>query len=119
MLDSGWGRELLIFLGTAGIVVPLFGRLRFGVVPGFLIAGVALGPGGLGHLAADLPWLGWITFSDPERVRPFAELGVVFLLFVIGLEFSIDRLWSMRRYVLGVGSWRWHSLSAPSRRWRW
>ena len=55
MLEDGWGRELLIFLATAGIVVPLFGRLRFGVVPGFLIAGVALGPGGLGHLAGDLP----------------------------------------------------------------
>jgi monovalent cation:proton antiporter-2 (CPA2) family protein len=104
MLEDGWGRELLIFLATAGIVVPLFGRLRLGVVPGFLIAGVILGPGGLGHLVGDLPWLGWITFSDPERVRPFAELGVVFLLFVIGLEFSFDRLWSMRRYVLGVGS---------------
>ncbi len=104
MLEDGWGRDLLIFLATAGIVVPLFGRLRLGVVPGFLIAGVALGPGGLGHLVSDLPSLGWITFSDPERVRPFAELGVVFLLFVIGLEFSIDRLWSMRRYVLGVGS---------------
>ena len=81
MLEDGWGRELLIFLATAGIVVPLFGRLRFGVVAGFLIAGVALGPGGLGHLAGDFPWLRWITFSDPERVRPFAELGVVFLLF--------------------------------------
>jgi monovalent cation:H+ antiporter-2, CPA2 family len=104
MLEEGWGRELLIFLGTAGIVVPLVGRLRFGVVPGFLIAGVVLGPGGLGHLAVDLPWLRWITFSDPERVRPFAELGVVFLLFLIGLEFSLDRLWAMRRYVLGVGA---------------
>jgi CPA2 family monovalent cation:H+ antiporter-2 len=103
MLEDGWGRELLVFLATAGIVVPLFGRLRFGAVPGFLIAGVALGPGGLGLLAGEQPWLRWITFSDPERVRPFAELGVIFLLFVIGLEFSVDRLWSMRRYVLGVG----------------
>lgn len=103
MLEGGWGRELLIFLATAGIVVPFFGRLHFGVVPGFLIAGVVLGPGGLGHFGSDIPWLRWVTFSDPERVRPFAELGVVFLLFVIGLEFSVDRLWAMRRYVLGVG----------------
>jgi monovalent cation:proton antiporter-2 (CPA2) family protein len=103
LLEDGWGRELLIFLATAGIVVPLFGRLRFGVVPGFLIAGVILGPGGLGHLAGEVPWLRWITFSDPERVAPFAELGVIFLLFVIGLEFSFDRLWAMRRYVLGAG----------------
>jgi CPA2 family monovalent cation:H+ antiporter-2 len=104
MLELGWGRDLLIFLAIAGIVVPIFGRLRFGVVPGFLIAGIALGPGGLGHLAGELPWLRFVTFTDPERVRPFAELGVVFLLFVIGLEFSFGRLWAMRRSVLGVGS---------------
>ncbi|MCB1502630.1 MAG: cation:proton antiporter [Bauldia sp.] len=104
MLDAGWGRELLLFLGTAGIVVPLFGKLRFGIIPGFLIAGVALGPDGLGHLAGEWPWLAWVTFPDPERVRPLAELGVVFLLFLIGLEFSFERLWAMRRYVVGVGA---------------
>ncbi|HET7714901.1 MAG TPA: cation:proton antiporter [Bauldia sp.] len=103
MFEGGVGRELLIFLATAGIVVPLFGRLRLGVVPGFLIAGVLLGPGGLGLLAGDFPWLRWITFSDPEQARPFAELGVIFLLFVIGLEFSVDRLWAMRRMVIGIG----------------
>jgi K+:H+ antiporter len=104
MLEEGWGPELLLFLGTAGIVVPLFGRLRFGIIPGFLIAGVALGPTGLGQLAGEWPWLRWVTFPDPERVRPFAELGVVFLLFLIGLEFSFERLWAMRRYVIGVGA---------------
>ena len=104
MFEEALGNELLIFLGTAGVVVPLFGKLRFGVVPGFLIAGVLLGPGGLGRLAGDLPWLGWVTVSDPDRMRPFAELGVLFLLFLIGLEFSFERLWAMRRFVLGVGS---------------
>lgn len=104
MIEGDWLRELLIVLATAGVVVPLFGRLRFGVVPGFLLAGIALGPGGLGRLTGALPWLSWITFSDPERVAPFAELGVVFLLFLIGLEFSLERLWAMRRLVLGIGS---------------
>jgi CPA2 family monovalent cation:H+ antiporter-2 len=105
MQEGGeWLRELLLVLATAGIVVPLFGRLRFGVVPGFILAGVALGPSGFGRLTGDLPWLRWVTFSDPERVAPFAELGVLFLLFLIGLEFSIDRLWKMRRLVLGLGS---------------
>jgi CPA2 family monovalent cation:H+ antiporter-2 len=63
-----------------------------------------LGPAGLGRLADDYPWLSAFTFSTPEHVLPFAELGVLFLLFVIGLEFSLERLWSMRRLVLGLGS---------------
>ena len=71
MVEESWVKELLIVLATAGVVVPLFGRLRFGVVPGFLIAGVVLGPGGLGKLTGDVPWLGYVTFSDPERVRAF------------------------------------------------
>lgn len=104
MFEQTWTKELLIVLATAGVVVPLFGRLRFGVVPGFLIAGVILGPAGLGRFVGEVPWLSAITFSQAERVQPFAELGVLFLLFLIGLEFSLDRLWKMRRLVLGVGS---------------
>jgi CPA2 family monovalent cation:H+ antiporter-2 len=105
MQEGGdWLREFLLVLATAGIVVPLFGRLRFGIVPGFILAGVALGPSGLGRFSGDIAWLRWITFADPDRVAPFAELGVLFLLFLIGLEFSIDRLWQMRRLVLGLGS---------------
>jgi CPA2 family monovalent cation:H+ antiporter-2 len=103
MVEESWVKELLIVLATAGVVVPLFGRLRFGVVPGFLIVGVILGPGGLGKLVGDAPWLHYVTFSDPERVQPFAELGVLVLLFLIGLEFSVDRLWRMRKTVLGLG----------------
>jgi CPA2 family monovalent cation:H+ antiporter-2 len=104
MFEQAWTKDLLIVLVTAGVVVPLFGRLRFGIVPGFLIAGVLLGPGGVGQLAGDFSWLRLVTFSEPERVQPFAELGVLFLLFLIGLEFSVDRLWRMRRVVLGLGS---------------
>ena len=103
MGEGEWIRELMIVLATAGVVVPLFGRLRFGPVVGFLIAGVILGPGGLGHFSATVPWLGFVTFADAEHVRPFAEMGVIFLLFLIGLEFSLDRLWAMRRTVLGIG----------------
>ena len=70
MSEGDWIRELMIVLATAGVVVPLFGRLRFGPVLGFLIAGVILGPGGLGHLSGTVPWLALFTFSDPETVRP-------------------------------------------------
>jgi monovalent cation:proton antiporter-2 (CPA2) family protein len=104
MFEEDWARELLIVLATAGVLVPLLARLRVGVVPGFLIAGMLLGPFGLGRFDDELPWLAWVTFTDPEDIEPFAELGVVFLLFVIGLEFSLTRLWTMRRLVFGVGS---------------
>ena len=105
MFDSGWLKDLMIVLATAGVLVPLLGWLRIGIVPGFLVAGVLLGPGGLGHLVGVAPWLEAVTLSEPGRVEPFAELGVLFLLFLIGLEFSFDRLWSMRRWC-----------SAPARR---
>ena len=104
MAEGGLFKDLMIVLAVAGVVVPLFGRLRVGLVPGFLIAGVIVGPGGLGGLVDRWPWLADVTFSDPDRVRPFAELGVLFLLFLIGLELSLDRLWAMRRLVLGLGS---------------
>jgi CPA2 family monovalent cation:H+ antiporter-2 len=97
-------KGLLIFLVAAGIVVPLFHRARIGTVLGFLVVGVALGPFGLGRLVETYPWLWYLTFDDPERVRPAAELGIIFLLFLLGLELSLERLWQLRRYVLGVGA---------------
>ncbi|HET9717822.1 MAG TPA: cation:proton antiporter [Pseudolabrys sp.] len=96
-------KGLIIFLVVAGIVVPLFHRVRIGTVLGFLIAGVVLGPHGLGRLAGEYPWLAYITFDDPERGAPLAEAGIIFLLFLLGLELSLLRLWQLRRYVLGVG----------------
>ncbi len=104
MSEGGLIKDLMIVLAVAGLVVPLFGRLKVGLVPAFLLAGVIIGPAGLGALVGKWPWLAAVTFSDPERVRPFAELGVLFLLFLIGLELSLDRLWAMRRLVLGLGS---------------
>ena len=103
MLLEGWTSDLLIFLVTAGIVVPLLSRIRLGTVVGFLLAGVLLGPRGLGALAEDFEWLAYVTFADDERVAPFAELGILFLLFTVGLELSVGRLWAMRRIVFGVG----------------
>lgn len=87
-----WLDEALIFLAAAAIVVPLSKRLGFGSVIGYLAAGVAIGPSGLGAI------------SDVEGVLHFAEIGVVFLLFVIGLELHMARLWVMRRLVFGLGT---------------
>ncbi len=96
-------REVMIFLVAAGIVVPLVRRLGMSPVFGFLVVGLAIGPHGVARFADALPWLRYAVITDLAGVRPLAELGVVFLLFMIGLELSLDRLWSMRRRVFGLG----------------
>ncbi|WP_339914307.1 cation:proton antiporter [uncultured Brevundimonas sp.] len=100
---GGEFKDLVVFLAAAGVVVPLFNRLKISPVLGFLAAGVLLGPDGLGRLAVDARWLTWLTISDPTQIRQLAELGVSFLLFMIGLELSWERLKSMRRLVFGFG----------------
>jgi monovalent cation:H+ antiporter-2, CPA2 family len=104
MHHEAWLKDLLVFLVAAGLIVPLFHRARVGAVLGFLLIGVAVGPYGFGALAADFPWLRYLTIEDRARAEPFAELGVMFLLFLIGIEMSVERLWSLRRFVAGIGS---------------
>ncbi|WP_119422807.1 cation:proton antiporter domain-containing protein [Desertibaculum subflavum] len=96
-------REAIVFLAVAGIVVPLFHRLRVSSVLGFLLVGVVIGPHGLARVAGEDGLLRHIVFADAELVRPLAELGVVLLLFVIGLELPLKRLWTMRVQVFGLG----------------
>jgi CPA2 family monovalent cation:H+ antiporter-2 len=95
--------DALVVLGTAGIVVPILSRLGFSPVLGYLAAGALLGPLGLGSLIESFPALFWFTVSDARDVAGIAELGVVFLLFLIGLEMSLHRLMTMRRLVFGLG----------------
>jgi CPA2 family monovalent cation:H+ antiporter-2 len=97
-------KDVVLFLATAGVVVPLFRRWKISPILGFLGAGVVLGPYGLGRLAAEAPWLGALTIDNPEEVAQLAEFGVVFLLFMIGLELSWERLRRMRRFVFGLGA---------------
>jgi len=97
-------KSILIFLVAAGIIVPLLHRLRLGTVLGFLLVGLALGPYGLGLLVDRFPWIQYVTLDDPARAEPLADLGIVFLLFLLGMELSLQRLWQLRRYVLGVGA---------------
>jgi len=101
--DSGEYKDLVVFLAAAGVVVPLFNRLKISPVLGFLAAGVLLGPDGLARLADTAPWLSWLTISDAAQIRSLSELGVAFLLFMIGLELSWERLRAMRRLVFGLG----------------
>ena len=103
-VDLAAYKDALLVLGTAGVVVPMMHRFKISPVLGFLLAGAFLGPKGLGALSNILPPVSWITVSSPERVGKLAELGVVFLLFLIGLELSFERLLTMRRLVFGLGA---------------
>lgn len=97
-------KEIILFLALSGVLIPLLARLRINPVLGFLAVGTLLGPYGLASLSAQWPWLSYVTFARHEDVEVLAELGVIFLMFMIGLEMSINRLWSMRRLVFGMGS---------------
>ncbi|WP_404979976.1 cation:proton antiporter [Caulobacter sp. BE254] len=97
-------KDLVLFLATAGIVAPLFKRLKLNPILGFLIAGVVLGPFGLGALSRSFPWLDYVTVDNPQEIAQLAEFGVVFLLFMIGLELSWERLRLMRKLVFGLGA---------------
>lgn len=94
----------LVILGAAGIVIPLFARFRITPIIGFILVGVLVGPSGLGALTDRAPWLFHVTISDRQAIAPFAEFGIVLLLFSIGLELSFKRLWAMHGTVFGVGA---------------
>lgn len=84
--------DIIILLAAAVIAVPLFQFLKLGAIPGFLVAGIIIGPSGLGYI------------ENSDEITHLAELGVVLLLFVIGIEINPSRLWSMKGLVLGLGS---------------
>jgi len=107
-MDAGFSTsgfsDALVILGAAGIVIPAFTRIRISPIIGFILIGLLVGPHGLGALTGTVPWLHYVTISNPEGVEPFAELGIVLLLFSIGLELSFRRLWDMRGLVFVVGA---------------
>ena len=84
--------DIVFLLAAAVIAVPAFRIMGLGVVPGFLVAGILVGPSGLGLI------------DNSYEIRQLAELGVVLLLFVIGIELKPARLWLMRRTVFGLGT---------------
>ncbi|MGF7147149.1 CPA2 family monovalent cation:H+ antiporter-2 [Sphingomonas zeicaulis] len=96
--------DTLVVLGAAGIVIPAFARFRISPVIGFILVGLLVGPHGLGSLTDQYPWIRHVTITSPEAIQPFAEFGIVLLLFTIGLELSFKRLFQMRKLVFGVGA---------------
>ena len=96
--------DALTILGAAGIVIPAFARFRISPVIGFIIVGIIAGPHVLGRMTGDYPWLEAFSISDRAGIQPFAEFGIVLLLFAIGLELSFRRLAAMRKSVFGVGA---------------
>ncbi len=92
MTETQYIVDILILLAAAVIAVPLFQRLGLGAVLGFLAAGALVGPWGFGYIVA------------VEEIRHLAEFGVIFLLFIIGIELKPSRLWVMRRSVFGLGT---------------
>ncbi len=102
-LDNAGFSDALVILGAAGLVIPAFARFRVSPVIGFILVGMLVGPFGLGQLTTQVPWLYYLTISNPHSIEPFAEFGIILLLFSIGLELSFKRLWAMRAQVFGTG----------------
>jgi CPA2 family monovalent cation:H+ antiporter-2 len=101
--SHGIYKDILIVLGAAGVAIPLLRKLGVSSILGFLLTGMVLGPHVLGTLAGKMPFLGPLVLKEGEGFSGLAELGVVFLLFLIGLELSPERLRTMRNLVFGLG----------------
>ena len=92
MEDHSFLADVLVFLVAAVVVVPIFQRIRSSLILGYLAAGLVIGPHVLGLV------------SNEAVTRALAELGVIFLLFTIGLELTIDRLRVIRHFIFGLGT---------------
>ncbi len=106
-------KDAMVYLAAAGVAVPLLKRFRIEPILGFMLAGAAIGPYGLGALAPAYAWVAWVTITDAKAIAGLAELGVVFLLFAIGIDLPIERLWRMRGLVFGLGALQ-IALTAPA-----
>ncbi|MEW4982163.1 MAG: cation:proton antiporter [Cycloclasticus sp.] len=91
-MTSAYLTDLIILLSAAVVVVPACQAIKLGAVPGFLIAGLIVGPAGLSLI------------NSIDEISSLAEVGIAFLLFVIGIELKPSRLWQMRKMVFGLGT---------------
>ena len=103
-VDYSVFKDAMVVLATAAVIVPLVKRWKVSPVLAFLLAGTVLGSKGLGAFTPVIPQLQWITVSEQKGLGIMGELGVVFLLFLVGLELSRSRMVTMRRLVFGLGT---------------
>jgi len=96
--------NILLFFGIAGVVVPLLQKLRMSPILAYLLCGVVVGPYGLAALTDAYPWLSAVTIKELGTVQALGELGIITLMFMIGLELSLERLKELRRFIFGLGS---------------
>lgn len=96
-------KDALIVLVTAAAVAPVMPRLKVSPILGYLAMGALLGPYGLGRFAGSSALMDWLTVTGEKQIDFIADLGIVFLLFFIGLELSLRRLLTLRRLVFGLG----------------
>lgn len=101
---SGLLTQMLLFFAIAGVAIPLLQRLKITPVLGYLLCGVIIGPYGVALLAPEVEWLNYFTVTDTEAVHLLGELGIIAMMFMIGLELSLQRLKELKRFVLGLGS---------------
>lgn len=104
-------REVMIILGAAAIIVPLFYKIKISPILGYMLTGLLLGPSALGMLAKEYEFLAPFTIKNSNTIHTMSELGVMFLLFAIGLELSFERLKKMRKLVFTLGGLQMFSCS--------
>ena len=96
--------SMILFFAVAGIVVPFLKRIGVSQILGYLICGLLVGPHGINSFVSSYPFLSYFTIADEGLVAMIGELGIVALMFMIGLELSFKRLKELKTYVLGLGS---------------
>lgn len=96
--------NILLFFAISGLVVPLLQRVRVSPVLGYLICGIIIGPYGVAKFSDLHSWISYISIDEPGTVRMLGELGIISLMFMIGLELSFNRLKELRRFILGLGT---------------
>ena len=105
-IDISQFKEALIVLGSAALVIPVFHRFKLSPVLGYILIGMVVGPYGFGSLSDAIPWLSFFSIAKEGAISGAAEFGVVLLMFMIGLELSLERLLVMRRLVFGLGTFQ-------------
>lgn len=96
--------NILLFFAISGMVVPLLQRINISPVLGYLICGIIIGPFGVAQFSDVYPWLSYVSINELGTVQMLGELGIIALMFMIGLELSFDRLKELRRFIFGLGS---------------